>query len=328
MILEITRSASKCYLYITGANDWGTGKYMADITSYDYDAVMDEAGDPNNPKYQYVKDVIEQYFHLSSKPLPQRVPKMSISPITLAPVESILSSAGRRYLGRRHGNSSSNPSVDFKDDNTVENVSEENSERDSSDETDTAGVASILYENPISFEAINQYSGLVLYETDVPATDKIDPTLLKVNGLRDRALVFLDGRYVGILSRENAISSMPLSVGDAKRLQILVENQGRINFNIANDIKGILGNVTLQQLDGQHQVLNNWSIVGYPLTNYAHLKEFVANADDDNVVLPDSGMLLNGPVVFSADFNIPNDNIHDTYLNPSGWGKVRNLFLI
>jgi beta-galactosidase len=43
--------------------------------------------------------------------------------------------------------------------------------------------------------------------------------------------------FVGILSRENAIKSLPVSSGLGTTLQILVENQGRINFQIADDYK-------------------------------------------------------------------------------------------
>lgn len=42
-----------------GANDWGIGKYMADITSYDYDAPLDETGDPT-PKYYILSSVISE----------------------------------------------------------------------------------------------------------------------------------------------------------------------------------------------------------------------------------------------------------------------------
>lgn len=42
-----------------GANDWGIGRYMADITSYDYDAPMDEAGNPTE-KYLVFRDVIKE----------------------------------------------------------------------------------------------------------------------------------------------------------------------------------------------------------------------------------------------------------------------------
>lgn len=42
-----------------GANDWGIGQYMADITGYDYDAPMDEAGNPTE-KYMIFRDIIKE----------------------------------------------------------------------------------------------------------------------------------------------------------------------------------------------------------------------------------------------------------------------------
>lgn len=40
-----------------GANDWGIGKYMADVTSYDYDAPMDETGEASS-KFFILMNVI------------------------------------------------------------------------------------------------------------------------------------------------------------------------------------------------------------------------------------------------------------------------------
>lgn len=40
-----------------GANDWGIGRYMADITSYDYDAPLTESGDLA-PKYYVLRSTI------------------------------------------------------------------------------------------------------------------------------------------------------------------------------------------------------------------------------------------------------------------------------
>lgn len=45
------------YGFWAGANDWGIGKYMADITSYDYDAPLSEPGDLT-PKYYILRSVI------------------------------------------------------------------------------------------------------------------------------------------------------------------------------------------------------------------------------------------------------------------------------
>lgn len=198
---------SDLYLFIDlsighfpGANDWGTGKYMADITSYDYDAVMTEAGDPNGPKYTKVKEVIEQHFKLPVGAVPATKRKMTLPSVELYAKTKLLSADGRKFLGTNGRRSSA---------------------------------------NPLSFEQLRQYSGLVLYEATLPKIE-INPTLLTVNELHDRAYVLLDDSLVGILSRENNISSLPINGARGQKLQILVENQGRINFDVFDDFKVLL----------------------------------------------------------------------------------------
>lgn len=182
---------------LAGANDWGTGKYMADITSYDYDAVMTEAGDPNGLKYTKIKDVIEMHFKLPVGAVPATKRKMSLPSVKLSAKIKLLSTDGRKYFGTNGLQSSS---------------------------------------NPLSFEQLRQYSGLVLYEATLPHIE-INPTLLTVNKLHDRAYVLLDDALIGLLSRENNISSLPINGVRGQKLQILVENQGRINFNVFDDFK-------------------------------------------------------------------------------------------
>ena len=103
-------------------------------------------------------------------------------------------------------------------------------------------LASLLGTRPIqsntllTFEQLNQFSGFVLYETMLPALSR-DPSNLIITDLRDRALIYIDDEFVGALSRENYINTMPISAGYGSKLEILVENQGRINFDIANDYK-------------------------------------------------------------------------------------------
>lgn len=192
------------FSFFAGANDWGIGKYMADITSYDYDAVMDESGDPSIIKYVKVRDVIGKYIDLPAFPMPQKTPKMELPDIQLNGYGRLLSEAGRKYLTKQHYGDNSQ--------------------------------AIVSAEQPITFEELHQYSGLVLYECDLPEFE-IDPTLLKFEKLRDRALVFVDEFYVGTLSRENAIDTLPINAGIGRKLQIFVENQGRINFNVFDDFK-------------------------------------------------------------------------------------------
>lgn len=172
---------------------------MADITSYDYDAVMNEAGDPNDQKYLLVKNVIEQHFGLKPNILPQPKPKMTLNAVQLNELGTILSANGRSILGK----------------------------------------IKRMNLTPLSFEQLGQFSGLILYETKLPNDIEIDPTILTVHKLHDRAYVFVDNKLIGILSRENAVETLPLikTTKSERKLQILVENQGRINFNVFDDFK-------------------------------------------------------------------------------------------
>lgn len=84
--------------FSAGANDWGIGSYQADITSYDYDAPMDEAGDPTE-KYTKIRSVIETFFGQTLQSPPEVAPKMSLPAITMEPLELLLSDKSRSYLG-------------------------------------------------------------------------------------------------------------------------------------------------------------------------------------------------------------------------------------
>lgn len=67
--------------------------------------------------------------------------------------------------------------------------------------------------------------------------------------------------------------------------------------------------------------LSNWQITGFPLENYEHIEEMLLNAE--TIELNERGLLLEGPAVMHACFDIPTDqDILDTYLDPTGWGKV------
>lgn len=266
--------------FTAGANDWGFGDYMPDITSYDYDAVMDEAGGVT-PKFELVRRVIAEYRNITLDPLPPASKRLSYGQVQLTPIVSLLSLEGREAL---------------------------------------AAGSPVIGENPMTFEELDQYSGLILYETYLPPFE-IDPTLLTVKDLRDRAFVFVDGELVGTLSRENRIYSLPLSNGWGHKLQILVENQGRINFNVADDTKGILGTVSIQKLDGEKLPLTNWNSTAFPLDTM-NIEKLVEKYTSRNVMplnSQSSPILRNGPVVYHGEFTV--SDLGDTYLNPTGWGK-------
>lgn len=269
--------------FTAGANDGGLGRYQADITSYDYDAPMTEAGDPT-PKYMAIRDVLAQYFTLPNITVPAPAPKSKLGKIQLRPISVILSQTAKQLLG-------------------------------------TPPVTTI---NPMSFEGLGQYSGLVLYETLLPKV-RWDPSPLIVNKLHDRAQVYIDRNFIGTLSRENQINMLPINANSGNKLQILVENQGRINYNIANDFKGILGDVRLKG-----QELINWTHTGFPLDNYTAIEGFIERflrSERSVSSRPINGktFLRTGPTIFYGELSISDEEIYDTYLDPTGWGKVRDM---
>lgn len=138
--------------FTAGANGGGPGTLdlVVDVTSYDYDAPMDEAGDPT-PKLLEIRDVIGEFLPLPGIPIPEKTPKVKFGPVVLTKITELWSDNARARLSE--GN--------------VEN------------------------QRPLSFEALDQYSGLVLYETELPKI-KRDPVNLVLEIIHDRGYVFID----------------------------------------------------------------------------------------------------------------------------------------
>ncbi|XP_036229202.2 beta-galactosidase [Bactrocera oleae] len=267
--------------FTAGANDGGPGRYQPDITSYDYDAPMSEAGDATE-KYHKLREIIGRYLPLPNIPIPAPTTKKNYGTIRLNACCSMLSAKGREIL--------------------------------------STGV--VFDTKPKTFEALNQYSGFVLYETMLP-TFKRDPTILRASGIHDRAYVLIDDQLVGILSRETPIYDLPISPTYGKRLQLLVENQGRINFGPVTDFKGITSNVMLDK-----DILTNWTMTKYPLESIADIETLIAlvNADDVNIIRrfheeKRGSILSNGPTIYYGQLTIPVGQVADTYLDTNGWGK-------
>lgn len=135
-----------------------------------------------------------------------------------------------------------------------------------------------------------------------------------------------------MLSRENLANSLPISAGLGDRLQILVENQGRINFKIANDTKGIIGDVLYN-----NKVLDNWTITGFPFEDAKKLNLLVAGEEDSDsgqrsamkvdeakIISQNDGQITE-PVILHGTFTLDEKQIFDTFVNTEGWGKVRRL---
>ncbi|MBR7720024.1 glycoside hydrolase family 35 protein [Hymenobacter properus] len=157
---------------------------------------------------------------------------------------------------------------------------------------------------PLTFEDLRQAYGFVLYRATVSGggTKK-----LQVDGLRDYAVVLVNGQRVGTLDRRLRQESLDVALPAGQvQLDILVENMGRINFGpyLLQNTKGITNNV---RLDGQQ--VRGWQMFGLPFdraptATKATEKQLAANA---------------GPVIRTATFAV--DKPADTYLDLRAWGK-------
>ncbi|XP_014473975.1 PREDICTED: beta-galactosidase isoform X2 [Dinoponera quadriceps] len=72
----------------SGANG-GSNEFKPQITSYDYDAPLTEAGDPTE-KYFALRNVIGQYLPLPGVPVPIVSPKGNYGPVLLEPISELL----------------------------------------------------------------------------------------------------------------------------------------------------------------------------------------------------------------------------------------------
>jgi beta-galactosidase len=110
----------------------------------------------------------------------------------------------------------------------------------------------------LSMEEVGQSYGYILYRTFISNAQSGE---LRIDELRSYAQVYLDGELVGTLDRRLNQSSLPIHLThDNARLDILVENTGRVNFGrqFPHERAGIAGQVTLANAR-----LTGWQI--YPL---------------------------------------------------------------
>src|SRR5690348_5249695 len=167
--------------FTSGANYTRKVPIQPDMTSYDYDAPLSEAGWPT-PKYYALRDVIRRHVTYPIPDVPDSLPVISIPPVRLTPAANLFDLIAR--------------------------------------------TTSIHASNPLSFEELGQTNGYVLYRHRF---DSAVHGVLDVDGLRDYGIVFVDGRRVAILNRLAREFSTPITVPAGGRLDILVENMGRIN---------------------------------------------------------------------------------------------------
>ena len=243
--------------YMNGANMDEQKPYSPQVSSYDYDAPLDEAGNPTE-KYEAFRKVIQKHISHGQflPPIPKARPVISLSGVRF-----------RSYASLDH-----------------------------------VLMQPVKSQQPLSFEELNQGYGFVLYQKYLSACKG---GVLKIEGIRDYALIYLNGRRLGILDRrliQDSLLLPPISSGAS--LEILVENNGRMNVGpyLRDNRKGITGKVTLA---GKEQV--GWLQYSLPLSRLGRFKF--------TTIRPKKNM----PAFYKAGFNLSKTG--DTWLDMSRFGK-------
>jgi len=157
---------------------------------------------------------------------------------------------------------------------------------------------------PLSMEKLGQSYGYILYRSTLCPSEKI--TGIRLTGANDRAQVFLDGkRLLTLYDRELQRECAVRPAAGGARIDILVENMGRVNYGpeLEHQRKGIDGEVLL---NGRSHT--GWKMYPLPMDTAA-----VSKLDFSK------GYQKGGPAFYRVPFEV--ENRGDTFLDLSGWGK-------
>lgn len=243
--------------FMNGANCYDTGFYEPQVSSYDYDAPLDEAGNAT-PKFMLFRNAIQKNLPAGQQlpAVPAAKPAITIPAITFQQVANIFSVLPKP----------------------------------------------VQAQHPLTFEALNQPYGFVLYRTQQTGGKK---GMLSIKELRDYGVVMINGKRVGVLDRRLKQDSLLVDLPAGKvTIDILVENMGRINFgpNLLKNEKGITSRVSF---DGQE--LTGWQMYSLP---FDHINKLIISS---------SKAAAEVPLVKKAVFNLSQTG--DTYLDMRQWGK-------
>ncbi|MFD7258172.1 beta-galactosidase family protein [Streptomyces sp. NPDC059874] len=249
-----------------GANRGGpdhAGAHAPTVTSYDYDAPVDERGAATE-KFRRFREVLAGY---ATEPLPD-VPEPA--PL-LTPGEVRLTESLRLF-----------------------------------DVLDVLSPDPVVVSTPPTFEQLGLTHGLVLYRTALPGPRP--PLPLTLDGLADRAHLFLDGKLAAVLDGDRPALEVAVP-GERRSVDVLVESMGRVNYGpLVGGRKGIVKGVrhALQWVHGYE---------AHPIDVAAAVGPLPWGRAEG----PDTSLPEGGPVFHRGWFEV--DAPADGWIAPTGWGK-------
>ena len=264
-----------------GANSPG---FAPDVTSYDYDAPINEQGLPTS-KFWELRTMMQKYS-LSPAPSPKgKGNKVALPAVPKAPMPIIEVPQFR-----------------------LEKV------------MDLCGLVTKRVENRdvLTMEDMDCGWGMIQYTTTLPDIPR--KSVLTLNDCHDYAQIWVNHQFVGSIDRvknEKSLMLPPVKKGDV--LNILVEAMGRINFGRAiKDFKGITSDVQLQTEQDGHEMtytLKHW-VIRTMADDYEAIKTAMASnrkeVKDNEAIVSDGGY-------FKGEFTLK--KVGDTFLNFEAFGK-------
>ncbi|WP_410492835.1 beta-galactosidase [Dysgonomonas sp. GY75] len=255
--------------FTSGANYDKKHDIQPDLTSYDYNAPVTEAGWVT-PKFDSIRNIVKKYVNYTVPEAAAKIPVIEISSIKLTKAADMLEAA--------------------REQKPVES------------------------DKPVTFEKLNQGYGYVLYSRhfNQPVNGK-----LEIEGLRDYALVYVNGEKVGELNRYFNNYSMDINIPFNSNLEIFVENMGRINYGseIVRNTKGIISPV---KING-NIIEGEWEMYRIPMDKAPDLEKIKkSNVHNLTTAIPEK-LLMGKPAVYSGTFNLTETG--DTFIDMESWGK-------
>lgn len=243
--------------FTAGANYNEEHGIQPDITSYDYDAPISEAGWAT-PKYLAIRELMKKYVDDAVPEIPAQIPVIKLGDIKLDKSVNLF---------------------DWK-----------------------KNIKPVYNDTPLTFEQLGQGYGYVLYSKrfNQPMSGK-----LTIAGLRDYALVYINGKKVGELNRIYNQHTIDVNIPFNARLDILVENMGRINYGAAipDNSKGIISPIKINDFE----ITGDWEMYKLPMDKMPDLASVTTVAK--------AGL----PAIYAGNFTVK--KVGDVFLDMRGWGK-------
>ena len=168
-----------------------------------------------------------------------------------------------------------------------------------------------------TMEELGQDFGFTLYRTTLRGP--FSGASLELGRVHDRAQVFLNGRHIGTVERSRRRDAMPLQLaaGETARLEILVENMGRVNYGSKLlDKKGLLDGMRLSQ-----QYHFGWEMLPLPMEDLSAL-EWTDQADGPRFL---RGRLTVGETPRDTFLKLPGFTKGFVLINGFNIGRYYNL---